>query len=254
MTIRQIFITTALLFGTLTTMAEDYPTIDPYLVAKNAEGGEETGTSVSGSAPMSVIFYANPQNAEGWSAYYEWRFTLQHLNGSEESSPYLIRYEEDTEVTFTVAGFHKIVCYAVFTRGDERYEYTEEYWTTEKDPLTVSISESRLEMPNAFSPNDDRINDYYQAKGTQHGGNGPQSIVEFEGMIFNRWGQRLYTWTDCYNYKAGWDGKHNGKPVKQGVYFCVVRAKGADGREFNIRTDVNLLRDHIEDSGFNSTE
>ena len=97
-------------------MAEDYPTIDPYLVAKNAEGGEETGTSVSGSAPLSVTFYANPQNAEGWSAYYEWRFTLQHLNGQTEDEPYLIRYEQDTEVTFTVAGFHKIVCYAVFTR------------------------------------------------------------------------------------------------------------------------------------------
>ncbi|MBR5439965.1 MAG: gliding motility-associated C-terminal domain-containing protein, partial [Prevotella sp.] len=91
MTIRQIFITAALLFGTLTTMAEDYPTIDPYLVAKNAEGGEETGTSVSGSAPLSVNFYANPQNAEGWSAYYEWRFTLQHLNGQTEDEPYLIR-------------------------------------------------------------------------------------------------------------------------------------------------------------------
>ena len=109
-------------------------------------------------------------------------------------------------------------------------------------------------MPNAFSPNDDGFNDYYQAKGTQHGGNGPQSIVEFEGIIFNRWGQRLYTWTDCYNYKAGWDGKYKGKPVKQGVYFCLVRAKGADGREFNIRTDVNLLRSHYEESNSSPME
>lgn len=248
MTFRQIFITVALLFGTLATMADDYPTIDPYFIATMQDGTEETGTSVSGSAPLTATFYANPKNAEGWTTYYEWRFTLQHLDGTEESSPYLIRYEQDTEVTFKEAGVHKIVCYAIFTRGDEKHEYTEEYWTTERDPLTVTISESRLEMPNAFSPNDDGFNDYYQAKGTQHGGNGPQSIVEFEGIIFNRWGQRLYTWTDCYNYKAGWDGKYKGKPVKQGVYFCLVRAKGADGREFNIRTDVNLLRSHYEES------
>ncbi|MBO5997825.1 MAG: gliding motility-associated C-terminal domain-containing protein, partial [Alphaproteobacteria bacterium] len=170
-----------------------------------------TGNSFGIKNLQSICFFANTQKAEGWTAYYEWRFTLQPLSGQEEGEPYLIRYDEDTEVTFKEAGLHKIVCYAIFTRGDEKHEYTEEYWTQERDPLTVSISESRLEMPNAFSPNDDNINDFYQAKGTQHGGNGPQSIVEFEGIIFNRWGQRLYTWTDCYTYKAGWDGKYKGK-------------------------------------------
>lgn len=254
MTFRQIFTTVALFFGSLATMADDYPTIDPYFIANMQDGTEETGTNVSGSAPMTVKFFANTQKAEGWTAYYEWRFTLQPLSGQEEGEPYLIRYDEDTEVTFKQAGLHKIVCYATFTRGDEKISYNEEFWTDEREPLKVSISESRLEMPNAFSPNDDNINDFYQAKGTQHGGNGPQSIVEFEGIIFNRWGQRLYTWTDCYTYKAGWDGKYKGKPVKDGVYFCLVKAKGADGREFNIRTDVNLLRGFTENSSSNATE
>ena len=163
-----------------------------------------------------------------------------------------MRYEEDTEFTFTEAGNHKVVCYATFVNGTDTIFYTEEYWA-EATPLSVSISESRLEMPNAFSPNDDGINDYYQAKGTNDG-NGPQSIISFEGYIFNRWGQKLYSWTDCYTYKAGWDGTYNGKPVKQGVYFCLVKAKGADGREFKIRTDVNLLRGYTEDTGVNSTE
>ncbi|MBR1468691.1 MAG: gliding motility-associated C-terminal domain-containing protein [Prevotella sp.] len=246
MTLRQIFFTVALLFGTLATFADNYPTISPTFTAKKTDGTEESGTSISGSAPITAQFFANASNAEGWTAYYEWRFTLQHLNGQEDDTPYLIRYEEDTEVTFKAAGLHKIVCYATFSRGDEKISYTEEYWADEGVPLTVSISESRLEMPNAFSPNDDGINDYYQAKGTYEGGNGPQSIVEFEGIILNRWGKRLYTWTDCYNHKAGWDGKYNGHPVKEGVYFCVVRAKGADGRDFNIRTAVNLLRGYTE--------
>ena len=38
----------------------------------------------------------------------------------------------------------------------------------------------------------------------------------------------------------------NGKDVKQGVYFVLVKAKGADGRKFNIRKDVNLLRGYTE--------
>ena len=253
MTLRQIFLATILFIGALAARADERPTIDPYLIAPDGDGNEQVGTSVSGSAPLTARFYANPKDTEGWTVYYEWRFTLQHLDGQEDASPYLIRYEEDTEVTFSKAGVHKIVCHAVFKRGDETVECTEEYWA-EHNPLTVSISESRLEMPNAFSPNDDKINDYYQAKGTQHGNNGPQSIVEFEGIIFNRWGQRLYTWTDCYHYEAGWDGKYKGNPVKEGVYFCLVKAKGADGREYNIKKAVNLLRGYTEASSSNPSE
>ena len=250
---RIIFIGFALLlFASVSRAEDDKPSIEPYMVFINEDGAEETGTSASGSAPLTAHLYANAKNTSGWVSNYEWRFTLTDLQGRESETPYLVRYEEDTEYTFTKAGNHKIVCYATFINGNDTVRYTEEYWA-EKGPLTVSISESRLEMPNAFSPNDDGINDIYQAKGTKDG-NGPKSIVSFEAHIFNRWGQKLYSWTDCYTYEAGWDGTYNGKPVKQGVYFCLVKAKGADGRKYNIRTDVNVLRGYTEDTGVNSTE
>lgn len=116
--------------------------------------------------------------------------------------------------------------------------YTDEYWA-DAEPLSIQISESKLEMPNAFTPNGDGINDVYKAK------DGYQSLVEFHAYIFNRWGQKLYEWTDP---AQGWDGKHNGKDVKEGVYFVLVKAKGADGRTFNIKRDVNLLRGYTETS------
>ena len=97
---------------------------------------------------------------------------------------------------------------------------------------TTTTQASHLEMPNAFSPNGDGVNDTYRPKNYQN-------ITEFKAMIFNRWGQCLYTWTDV----AGeWDGTHKGKPVKDGVYFVRVTAKGGDGREYDIKKDVNLLR------------
>lgn len=108
---------------------------------------------------------------------------------------------------------------------------------TDDSPVTVTISESQLQMPNAFSPNGDGINDIYKAK------SGYQSLVEFHGYIFNRWGQKLFEWRDPAD---GWDGTYKGKPVKDGVYFCLVKAKGADGKEYNIKRDVNLLRGYIE--------
>jgi gliding motility-associated-like protein len=96
-------------------------------------------------------------------------------------------------------------------------------------------------MPNAFSPNGDGHNDIYRAKQSTL-----QSIVEFKATIFNRWGQKLYQWTDPH---GGWDGKYNGKTVKDGVYFVNVVAKGADGTEYKIRKDVNVLTRYTENEG-----
>jgi gliding motility-associated-like protein len=102
--------------------------------------------------------------------------------------------------------------------------------------ITVTISDSHLEMPNAFSPNGDGTNDYYQAKSNY------KSIVEFHAYIFNRWGQKLYEWTDCTDEKKGWDGTFHGSPCKDGVYYVLVKARGADGRVYEIKRDVNLMR------------
>lgn len=241
MKIRLLFACVISLINAVSIKADDYdeiPTISPTATYVTEEG-EEENSNMSGNAPLLGRFRANPQNVGSYSATYQWRFTL---NG--ESEPYLTRYEEDTEYTFTKAGTHNIVVYATFINGNDTIAYTQEYWD-EVGPMSVTISESKLEMPNAFSPNGDGINDIYKAK------DGCQSIIEFHAYIFNRWGQKLYEWDDP---AGGWDGKYNGKDVKQGVYFVLVKAKGADGRTFNIRRDVNLLRGYSEESGSTATE
>lgn len=116
--------------------------------------------------------------------------------------------------------------YAVMTPDDD----DDETDTTATD--STSLQASLLEMPNAFSPNDDGINDTYHAKKYQN-------ITEFRAWIFNRWGHCLYTWNDI---NGSWDGKFNGRPVKDGVYFVRVKAKGGDGKEYDIKKDVNILR------------
>lgn len=235
------YIRTLLLLVLCTTLqayADEVPTIDPQATFTTDEG-EETGTSYSGSAPLTVVFHANAGNVGMYTPHYEWRFTKEG-----ETQPYLVRYEEETEYTFTQAGSHRIVLYATFINGTDTVAYTKDYWQ-DAQPITIQISESKLEMPNAFSPNGDGINDIYRAK------NNYQSIVEFDAYIFNRWGQKIYEWHDP---AGGWDGKFNGKDVKQGVYFVLVKAKGADGRKYNIKKDVNLLRGYTESNGVNPTE
>ena len=106
---------------------------------------------------------------------------------------------------------------------------------------STAVLTSTLVMPNAFSPNNDNINDVYKVKSYQN-------IVEFHAYIFNRWGQKLFEWT---NLEGGWDGTYRGNDVKQGTYFVLVKAKGADGQTYNIRKDVNLLRGYTEGTSNN---
>lgn len=233
MKIRALLIIALSPFATLyaKAMVDDVvPTINPTAIYMT-ENGEEESTEFSGNAPLTGRFQANPEDVGPYNAFYEWRFTFEN-----EQTPYLVRYEQDTEYTFTKAGTHSIVLYATFINGTDTIAYTADYWS-EIGPLRVSISESKLEMPNAFSPNGDGINDIYKAK------DGYQSLIEFHAYIFNRWGQKLYEWNDP---AGGWDGTYKGKEVKQGVYFVLVKAKGADGRTFEIKRDVNLLRGYTE--------
>lgn len=231
-------IISALIFSFLAIGAwaqDDYPTINPLATYTDKDGEMHTEASISESAPLAVTFNANAENTAGWTAHYEWRFYKE----GKRNTPYLVRYDEDTQYTFTQSGTHSVELWATFVQGSDTVAYTDSYWSSEASPITVSISESKLEMPNAFSPNGDGINDIYKAK------SGYQSLVEFHAYIFNRWGQKLYEWSDP---AGGWDGKYKGKDVAQGVYYVLVKAKGADGRTFNIKRDVNLLRGYTEQS------
>ena len=232
MNIRGLLLVIACLFLAFANVEaqENMPAISPTATITTATGETQEVTEYSGSAPLQVHFAPNVENPEGYEAYYEWRF---YKEGTSIEEPYLVRHEEETDFTFNEAGGHCIALIAYFMNGNDTIvKYDTDYWM-DATPIRISISTSKLEFPNAFSPNGDGMNDVYRAK-TDY-----QSIVEFKAVIYNRWGQKLYEWN---NPAGGWDGTYKGNPVKQGVYYVQVTAKGADGRRFNIKKDVNLLR------------
>lgn len=179
-------------------------------------------------APLLVRFTANASDLEAGSTL-EWRFRHSGYGGSNDA---ITRYEENPEFTFTESGLTVATLYVRLNNE-----------LVDSAFINITITESHLEMPNAFSPNGDGHNDMYGAKGAffSNASGKYRSIVEFHGYIFNRWGQKLFEWTDI---TKGWDGTYNGSPCKDGVYYVLVKARGADGKEYNIRRDVNLIRDH----------
>ena len=231
MKIKQLFTLSAALFMVFPVFANDYPISHPTAEYTDSAGvvrSMNEGSSLSEQAPLTIQFKANPENTAGFTMNYKWSVYLK-----EATEPDIVNYEENFELTLTHANTYTVILTTTYTDSDGNQE------TKDSNPLIITIIESFLSFPNAFSPNGDGINERFQAKSYQ-------SIVEFSAAIYNRWGQKLYSWTDP---KDGWDGTFNGKPVKQGVYFVNVKAKGADGHEYHIRRDVNLLRGYTESSG-----
>lgn len=193
----------------------------------------DSETDFTEEAPLIVTFRVNAKDMDEHTPSYEWHIRKEEVEGERDI---VVRYEETTQYTFTESGTFKVIL---------KTRLTDIGADLDSAMIKVTISESRLEMPNAFSPNDDGKNDIYGAKGINDPNSTAhyKSIVEFHGYIFNRWGQKLFEWTDV---SKGWDGKFHGTPVKDGVYYVLVKAKGADGREYNIKKDINLLRSFSE--------
>ena len=106
------------------------------------------------------------------------------------------------------------------------------------DTYTINIGESRLECPNAFSPNaSEGVNDEWKVS--------YKSIISFECHIFNRWGVEVAELNDP---SQGWDGKYNGKYVPAGVYYYVITAEGADGKKYKLSGDINIVNYSIPTS------
>ena len=231
MRIKRIILLSLTVFLHLTMLAQQgIPHVSPTATYNDDDGNETvSSTNVDGQAPLDVYFRANPSDIEGIVPVFEW-----HFKKMGEETELMVRYEEDTQYTFTDSGTTLVTLIMKQANNVE---------VLDSATISVTVYESKLSFPNAFSPNNgDNLNNTFRPKDYQ-------SIVEFHAYIFNRWGQKLYEWTDPA--ADGWDGTYNGKDVKDGVYFLLCRAKGADGRKYNIRRDVNLLRGYTENDAVN---
>jgi len=80
--------------------------------------------------------------------------------------------------------------------------------------ITVTVVDDVI-VPNAFTPNGDGINDFWDLKG----------IILFPNCtvsIFNRYGSRLFY---SKGYSKPWYGTYNGSPVPVGTYYYIIDLK-----------------------------
>ncbi len=186
------------------------------------------GTSLGGSAPCEINFSAIVSDA---ASFYEWQ-----LSSSPDFDPIDDRYNQtDFSYTFREQGNTYVRFFAA--NDDGRCEYYSSVYE-------ISIGESDLRCPNAFSPKSTPgVNDEWKVS--------YKSIVSFDCHIFNRWGVEMCSFTDP---SLGWDGKYKGKYVPAGTYYYVIKARGADGREYKLSGDINIINSKDNFHSGESTE
>ena len=88
-------------------------------------------------------------------------------------------------------------------------------------------------VPNAFTPNNDGVNDAFFVEGVEARG--------YRLEIYNRWGELVYNSTDL---DEAWIGDVNGGThfAPNGVYHWVIKASGFDTDAQEFRGFVHLMR------------
>jgi gliding motility-associated-like protein len=78
-------------------------------------------------------------------------------------------------------------------------------------------------MPNAFTPNGDGDNDDFKAVYN------PEVVPIFKLLVFNKWGEQLYSSDDI---TKGWDGTYKGKPCPPDLYTWIIGFKAPEACDF----------------------
>lgn len=95
--------------------------------------------------------------------------------------------------------------------------------------IILVLENINIYIPNVFSPNGDRSNDFFEVYTKS------EEFLGREMSIFDRWGNLVYKGDK-------WDGKLLNVPAKQGVYLYSIRLTDIQGQESFLNGSVTLLR------------
>jgi gliding motility-associated-like protein len=107
------------------------------------------------------------------------------------------------------------------TAGVYTLTVSNQYNCKTSDQLLVrEVCPPRLFVGDAFTPDSDGVNDFYNVYGAH--------IGKFHMLIFNRWGEIIF---ESYDRHKNWDGIYREEPMPIGVYPWIITYEG-DTDEF----------------------
>ena len=125
------------------------------------------------------------------------------------------------------------------TSGGTYYVTVEDKGCSYTDSIVITngdgCSSCEIGIPNAFTPNENGLNDYFHpviAQGCQ--------FSNYTFSIYNRWGQRIFT---THDKGAKWDGTYLGQMADVGTYMYTLDYSETFNNSHHFRKgDVTLIR------------
>jgi gliding motility-associated-like protein len=162
---------------------------------------------VDGDAPLEVTF--TNKSVRGYT--FKWEFGDKTVSSLE--TPDLHKYYVPGKYSVTLIIESNLHCID----------------SLRKDSL-IYVEPSALDIPNAFTPNDDGMNDRFMVFG--------KSLRFISMEVYSRSGLKVYGFSgegEALKNWTGWDGNINNSSIKAspGIYFYVIRALGWDDINYN---------------------
>ncbi|MEZ4827881.1 MAG: gliding motility-associated C-terminal domain-containing protein [Bacteroidia bacterium] len=177
------------------------------------------------------------QLLESGGTYYD---TVKTAHNCDSIVQLSLHVSVDTAVSINA----KIFPTEYYEVGQARYyapgAYTTHLKTAYGCDSTVLLNLSYYDYyaPNAFSPNDDGINDFFTIMGSED----MQAVESLK--VFNRWGNLIFEahGLSPNDQTVGWDGYARGSASPEGVYIFMANLLYDDGRVRTTSGSFTLLR------------
>jgi len=174
-----------------------------------------------GPNPSTILFpYITFENISqgGWQYYWDMDDGFSYITNSD--SDYTHIYSNIDTTTYLV----ELITENIFGCLDTAYD------------SVVVKGDYILFVPNAFTPNNDGLNDNFFPQGI-----GFRDVQDFQFMIYDRWGDMIFKSTEI---QKGWDGRANngGYIAQQDVYIWLILTQDFTGRKHKYIGHVSLVR------------
>jgi len=198
---------------------------DPFLIVFNASSANSGQYRVKVSDPLgcsdsTMLTLQVTPNPRDWFLQDTILFENQYLLAGPAGYASYLWSTGDTmpEITVNTEGLYtlQLTTHNLCAGADSTY-------------LKMLEAESPFLVPNAFTPNNDGLNDTFRPVVDY------ERVRMFSMVIYNRWGQLIFETT---NPADGWDGKD----APSGVYSWVISYSDMVGKVAKMRGSVTLVR------------
>jgi len=217
---------------------------DPAVVVYDQSGNYSVSVKVTDAHGCSdEAYYQNlvtvfPKPTAGYTYNPESTNIYDPLISFYDSSLDAVAWRWDFGDGFGSEELNPVHAYATAGTFDVLQIVTSEHGCVDTMHSSIEISPEYLyNIPNAFTPNNDGINDYFIGKGI--------GVKDFKMYIFDRWGLKIY---ETIDQSKPWDGIYKSHLAQEDVYVYKIVLTDVFEHYHEFIGKVTLLRGREEEA------